>query len=177
MYCLVTAFTRRVASRNDLRMQNITHLKSRGVNHLRKGWVSIPGQIYHVTAVTNGKAPVFRQLSTGRILVSCLKFESDQRRATSLAFVVMPDHLHWLLQLSNDAALSGVVQNVKANSGRLINSESRSTGPIWQRGFYDRAIRRDEDLPAIARYIVANPLRAGIARSCGDYPLWDSIWV
>jgi REP element-mobilizing transposase RayT len=121
-------------------MQNITQPKSRGVNQLRKGRVSIPGQIYHVTAVTNGKVPVFRQLS-------------------------------------NDAALSGVVQNVKANSGRLINSESRSTGPIWQRGFYDRAIRRDEDLPAIARYIVANPLRAGIARSCGDYPLWDSIWV
>ncbi|MGH8412134.1 MAG: REP-associated tyrosine transposase, partial [Pseudomonas sp.] len=38
-------------------------------------------------------------------------------------------------------------------------------------------IRRDEDLPAVARYIVANPLRAGLVEKIGDYPLWDAVWL
>jgi hypothetical protein len=50
-------------------------------------------------------------------------------------------------------------------------------GNIWQRGFFDRAIRKDDDLLGIARYIVANPLRAGIVDSVGDYPLWDAMWL
>ena len=42
---------------------------------------------------------------------------------------------------------------------------------------HDRALRRDEDLLAVARYIVANPLRAGLVRRVGDYPLWDAVWL
>ncbi len=43
--------------------------------------------------------------------------------------------------------------------------------------FHDRAMRKEEDLKAAARYIVANPLRAGLVERCGDYPLWDAVWL
>ena len=36
---------------------------------------------------------------------------------------------------------------------------------------------KDEDLKSIARYIVANPLRAELAQEIGEYPHWDSIWL
>lgn len=48
---------------------------------------------------------------------------------------------------------------------------------IWQRGFHDHALRDDEDLRDIARYIIANPLRSGIAKNIGEYPHWDAIWL
>ena len=48
---------------------------------------------------------------------------------------------------------------------------------VWQQGFHDRALRREDDLVKVARYVVANPLRAGLVRKYGDYPLWDAIWV
>jgi putative transposase len=48
---------------------------------------------------------------------------------------------------------------------------------LWQKGYHDRAIRREEDLLAVARYIVANPLRAGLVKRVGDYPLWDAVWL
>jgi hypothetical protein len=38
-------------------------------------------------------------------------------------------------------------------------------------------LRKDEDLQTVARYIVANPLRAGLVEKIGDYPLWDAIWL
>lgn len=50
-------------------------------------------------------------------------------------------------------------------------------GPVWQRGFHDHALRREEDLRAVACYIVGNPLRAGLVQHVGDYPLWDTIWI
>ncbi|MNR61582.1 hypothetical protein D3C85_1833710 [compost metagenome] len=58
-----------------------------------------------------------------------------------------------------------------------LNRSIGRDGPLWQHGFHDRAIRREEDLQAVARYIVANPLRAGLVERIGDYPLWDAVWL
>jgi REP element-mobilizing transposase RayT len=67
---------------------------------------------------------------------------------------------------------------MKSQSGNSINQLlGRSSNPVWQRGFHDHALRRDEDIVRVARYIVANPLRAGLVSRIGDYPLWDSVWV
>jgi putative transposase len=46
-----------------------------------------------------------------------------------------------------------------------------------KKAFYDHAVRKDEDVQGIARYIVANPLRAGLVKHIGYYPLWDAIWL
>jgi len=48
---------------------------------------------------------------------------------------------------------------------------------IWQDGFHDHALRQEEDLAEVARYIVANPLRAGLVERVGDYSHWDAVWL
>jgi putative transposase len=48
---------------------------------------------------------------------------------------------------------------------------------LWQPGYFDRALRKEDDRLAVARYLVANPLRAGIVQRIGDYPHWDSVWL
>ncbi|EGH20668.1 hypothetical protein PSYMO_03873 [Pseudomonas amygdali pv. mori str. 301020] len=88
----------------------------------------------------------------------------------------MPDHIHWLLQL-NSYSLSRVVQRVKSKSAITINRASGCSGPFWQSGFHDVSIRTEESLLNFARYIVANPVRAGLVKSVRDYPLWDAIWL
>jgi REP element-mobilizing transposase RayT len=98
----------------------------------------------------------------------------DQQRlehAKTLAFVVMPDHLHWLMQLGPQVTLSVCMRNVKTLSALRIGR------PIWQNGFHDHAIRQEEDLPSVARYVVSNPVRAGLVVKTGQYPHWDAIWV
>jgi len=89
----------------------------------------------------------------------------------------MPDHLHWLFSLTGSRALSVCVNTVKSFSARRINYRLSRHGQVWQTGFYDRAIRREDDLVGVARYIIANPLRAGIIESVRDYPLWDATWL
>jgi len=94
----------------------------------------------------------------------------------SLAWVIMPDHLHWLLRLG-DADLAGLMKRLKGRSARRINRYLGLGGLFWQAGYHDRAVRREEDLRVVARYIIANPIRAGMVERVGDYPLWDAIWL
>ena len=105
-----------------------------------------------------------------------MRVQEERGHALSLAFVVMPDHFHWLLQLTGSRSLSTIVNAAKSGSARRINAILDSRRQLWQKGFYDRAIRRDEDVESIARYIVTNPLRAGLVESLSEYPLWDAIW-
>jgi len=95
---------------------------------------------------------------------------------TSMAWVVMPDHLHWLVEL-RQGSLAELMCRIKSRSSRSINLMLGDSGQRWQRGYYDRALRRDEDLRAAARYIIMNPIHAGWVKRVGDYPLWDAIWV
>jgi REP element-mobilizing transposase RayT len=147
-------------------MQLRSHAKD-----LRKGRVSQSGQIYLVSAVTRNRVPVFASFDAARCLVAALRTEASAGRADTLAFVVMPDHLHWLLALTDKATLSAVVQTVKSVVAHQLG------GQIWQPGFHDRALRREEDLADVARYVVANPVRAGLVRRVGEYSHWDAVWV
>ena len=76
---------------------------------LRKGRYSQAGQIYLITTVTRDRQPVFGNFQAARILIRALREEQNLGRADTLAFVVMPDHLHWLMTLGENAALSVVV--------------------------------------------------------------------
>ncbi|MCQ4321287.1 REP-associated tyrosine transposase [Stutzerimonas stutzeri] len=143
---------------------------------LRKGRVSELGRIYSVTTVVHNRRPVFSDWRLGRILVDVMRQAERQGRVESLAWVVMPDHLHWLFRLT-EGALNELMRDVKSQSGRRINRTALLVSPLWQPGYHDRAIRHDQDLQAVARYIVANPLRAGLVRRVGEYPLWDAVWL
>ena len=138
---------------------------------LRKGRHSESGRVYLVTTVARGRNPMFADLINARILVRVLRHEQDIGRARTLCYVVMPDHLHWLVQLGDETNLSSVVGDVKSVSAHLLG------GRIWQPGFHDHAVRKEEDLLAIARYVVANPVRKGLVRRLGDYPHWDALWL
>jgi putative transposase len=138
---------------------------------LRKGRASLPNHAYLVTIVTKSRLPVFSSFVTARIAVKCLHDSNIMKHAQTLAFVVMPDHVHWLIQMTDDGNLSEMTRLYKAKVSLLLQQR------IWQRGFHDHALRNGEEMRDIARYIVANPLRAGLCKSIGEYPHWDAMWL
>jgi hypothetical protein len=67
---------------------------------------------------------------------------------------------------------------VKGRSALEINRAGGLTGSrVWQPGFHDHAVRREEDLAELARYIIENPVRARLVDHVGEYALWDSVWT
>ena len=98
-----------------------------------------------------------------------------------LAYCFMPDHVHLLLQGQTEG--SPVEQSViraKQQSGYWFQKEHGNR--LWQKSSWDRVLRRDEDTLAVIRYIVANPVRAGLVVRPSAYPFsgsaeysWDQL--
>ena len=138
--------------------------------NLRAGRKSLHNQVYHITLACKDRAKVFQNFNYARHFIQQIKQADENHYSYTLAFVVMPDHIHWLVQIK-DMPLQQLVQRIKSFTSKAIGQK------IWQRGFHDHAIRSDEDLINVARYIVANPLRANLVKTVSDYPHWDSIWL
>ncbi|MBD8472732.1 transposase [Pseudomonas sp. CFBP 8770] len=143
---------------------------------LRTGRYSQRGGIYLLSTVVLNRASVFRDFKLGRCVVREMMNAQRWNQAHSLAWVVMPDHFHWLVQLQG-ASLQNLMRQLKSRSTKAVNDSGARKGQLWQAGFHDRAVRREEDLLATARYVVANPVRAGLVAKVGDYPLWDAVWL
>ena len=144
---------------------------------LRCGRVSEIGRIYLITTVTLDRVRLFEDLILARTAIAHLRHADAHGHSKTLAWVLMPDHLHWLVQLAS-GDLSRLVAGFKAGSAASINRILQTPGQRrWQTGFHDHALRAEEDLPAIARYVIANPLRARLVTSVRAYPHWDAIWL
>lgn len=143
---------------------------------LRRGRVSIPGQLYLLTTTVAQRQPLFSDFALARLMIEQLRYAQHHNLARSLAWVVMPDHLHWLIELQHPS-LSALMRQIKSRSTCVINKACQRRGRLWQPGFHDRALRREDDVQAIARYIVANPLRARLVTKIGNYPHWDAVWL
>ncbi len=89
----------------------------------------------------------------------------------------MPDHVHWLLEAGEGAPIEKVVSRMKSASAVHANRTLARAGQLWYPAFHERALRRDDDVRSVARYIVASPLRAGLVERIGDYPFWDCAWL
>ena len=84
-----------------------------GYSRLRRGLMPASVQFYHIIAATQQRAFVFSDFKQARIAIRVL-VEVDKLGAVStLAFVLLPDHLHWLVQLRDHAGIHEVVGRVK----------------------------------------------------------------
>ncbi|MCW4453997.1 transposase [Flavobacterium sp. MXW15] len=134
------------------------------------------GALYAVTTVVLNRQSMFTQHGCACAVAGELARIETEGRARNLAWVVMPDHVHWLFELRTDD-LSRCVQAFKSRSARAVNLVRGTSGTVWQAGFYDHCLRGDEDLIGQARYIVCNPLRSGLVDALADHPYWYCPWI
>jgi REP element-mobilizing transposase RayT len=80
----------------------------------------------------------------------------------------MPDHVHLLLEgATDDADLREAVRVWKQLVGHAWKSQTKA--PLWQTGFHDRVLREGDDTRAVVRYLLNNPVRAGLVQNAADY--------
>jgi putative transposase len=147
-----------------------------GHQALRRGRVSLPGHAYFTTTATRDRVRVFSDFDTACSVSRILGNAVSWLDATPLAWVLMPDHLHVLVQL-HQFPLPRVMQSLHSRCALAANRTRHGAGPIWQGAFHDHALRNDDCLLKAARYLIANPVRAGLVERIGDYPFWDAVWV
>lgn len=148
-----------------------------GYAALRKGRLSMAGHAYLVTFATCRRRPHFANQAVAFDACRWLAAGTAWRDAKLLAWILMPDHWHGILQLGDLTGLSRSVGAAKGRVARALGAKHPQIGTVWQDGFHDKAIRGESHLRQAARYIVMNPVRAGIVKRVADYPYWDAVWL
>lgn len=136
---------------------------------LRLGRHSRIGQSYILTTVTQERRRYFDDATAAQEVMDVFRRIDDDGLTHSLAYVVMPDHIHWLVEI-RAFSLDYIMQRFKSSSALRINRMLGKTGPFWQSSYHDHAMRSEETLFRHAMYIVANPVRANLASCVGEYP-------
>ena len=155
-------------------------MKNRHSIHLEGYDYSLPAA-YFVTMVSHKRVNLFGDIISGRVLLSkygllvekiCLWLPQHYPYVQLEPYVVMPNHVHAILQImeSEDSRggsrpaptyikpLGQIIGAFKTVSAKSINQIRNTPGNhVWQRGFYERIIRNEKQLSDIWNYIEANP--------------------
>ena len=143
----------------------------------------VPGGTYFFTVVTGGRAPIFHEPAAVTLLARSMRRVRAKHPFSTLALVVLPDHLHVLWSLPRgDADFSVRWMRIKYVFTRLwIASGGRTPSPsssqaskgergLWQRRFWEHSIRDETDLEQHFDYIHFNPVRHGHAMHPAEWP-------
>jgi putative transposase len=101
-----------------------------------------------------------------------------QRAASDLRFAVraycyMPDHVHLLVEgLADDSDCRQFISRAKQYAG--FHYQAAFGQRLWQRYGFERVLRGDEAAVSVARYILENPVRAGLVEDVRAYPFSGS---
>jgi putative transposase len=104
------------------------------------------------------------------ILVEEALLHFDGQRYQLLAWCVMPNHVHTLIETREGYPLGEIVHSWKSFTVREINRRLGRSGGLWAADYFDRYIRDDTHLQATIDYIEGNPVKAGLVRCPEDWP-------
>jgi REP element-mobilizing transposase RayT len=128
---------------------------------------------YHVVLSTHRREPHFREHDVCARFVEVVRARAIEEAFDLLVYCVMPDHVHLVVEgLTEGADLRRFVRATKQMTGFSFACERR--GRLWQKGWFDRVLRREEQTLDVCRYVAANPVRARLAATLRDYPYLGS---
>ena len=103
-------------------------------------------------------------------------FHFDGTRYRLLAWVVMPNHVHALIETLPGFPLADIIHSWKSYTAKQANKTLERAGTFWMPDYFDRYIRDEQHLVAVTNYIEQNPVKAGLVQAAGDWQ-WSSAAV
>jgi REP element-mobilizing transposase RayT len=126
--------------------------------------------IYFVTICSYQRQHLFGNINNGEMEINAIgqfvsilwqKIPQYFLNVELDAFILMPDHLHGIIVISESkekSSLANIIQNFKSISSRKINRINKNSGvSIWQRNYYERIVRSEQELKNLREYIKNNP--------------------
>jgi putative DNA methylase len=92
----------------------------------------------------------------------------DESRYRLLAWVVMPNHVHALIE-TTQTSLAEILHGWKSYTGKAANRLLKRAGDFWQAEYFDRFILDDEHFRKAVHYIENNPVKAGLAKAAAEW--------
>jgi putative transposase len=131
---------------------------------------------YFLTFCTFERRETFRDSAVVTLPLTQFRRTARTSAFVILAYCLMPNHVHLLVEGKTATAdLRRFIKRAKQSAGQAY--AHRAGVRLWQDGYYDRVLRPADDAKAVARYIIENPVRAGLVRVPTEYPhLGSDVW-
>jgi REP-associated tyrosine transposase len=127
------------------------------------------GHRIFLTMCTHGRRAYFEPAEIVDVALSELLRTATANEIEIIAYCFMPDHLHALIagasEYSDAKRFTAVFRH---RSG--FRYRQRKGERLWQEGYFDRHLRKEDRTVDVVSYIVANPVRSGLCRTVCEYP-------
>jgi REP-associated tyrosine transposase len=126
-----------------------------------------------LTFCTAGRRRVFQDPDLVALVTCQILLAADREGVSVSAYCFMPDHVHLVVEpKAEQADVTHFVRRAKQLAGYYFR---RRTGTaLWQPSWHDRVLRRADDVLDAIRYVVNNPIRAGLVDDIAKYPFVGS---
>lgn len=131
------------------------------------------GYCYHLLNRGNDKAALYLDGFDYRAFVRTLAGARAGYAIRVLAYCVMPNHFHLVLQAKETGAMSEAMQWVQTSYAARFRAKYKSAGHVFQGRFKSFPIQQSEHLLTVMRYVERNPVRANLVSSSSDWR-WSS---
>ena len=128
---------------------------------------------YHLINRGNGRQQIFHKEGDYRAFIDLLLQARGKFGVRLLAWCLMPNHFHLLVQLTEADRLNKWMQWLMTTHVRRYHKHYGSSGHVWQGRYKSFIVQDDEHLLTVTRYIEGNPVRALLAPTVGEWP-WSS---
>jgi putative transposase len=127
-------------------------------------------RVYFITIRAYGDWSPFVRDDLNKLTLGILCEEQERQGCTVFVHCLMPDHLHFLISPRQEG--TSVLAFVDQYKGKSTNRSWPVgwRGKLWQPRYYDHIVRAEEDLRAIAQYVLDNPVRKGLVERPEDWP-------
>ena len=125
---------------------------------------------FFVTTSTDKKRFLLQAERSAKLLIEVMFHYRDQGEYKLHDFVVMRNHFHAQITLSEDKTVERAMQLIKGGFSHRVRKELGFKGSFWQRGFSEDRVESREEFMAFRKYIYENPVKAGLARTAEEYP-------
>jgi putative transposase len=128
---------------------------------------------YSLTLCTSGRHKAFIDKDAVTLTLSQILRAGKEHRFALTAYCFMPDHVHLLVEgCAPHCNLERYVHAAKQFSGFAYARHAERR--LWQHSYFDHALRGNESTQRAVRYILENPIRAGLVRIVDEYPFSGS---
>lgn len=134
--------------------------------------IEFPGAFHHVMARGNARQGIFRNVSDREVFLAVLKRVCERFDWRVWAYCLMDNHYHLLVE-TLEPTLSRGMREINGIYTQTFNRRHSHTGHVFQGRYKSLLIDEDAYLLEVSRYIVLNPVKAGICRGAADYR-WSS---
>jgi putative transposase len=129
-----------------------------------------PSRVFFATTKSSMSRRLLQSERNCNLLIDVMRSLVAEHRFKLHDFVVMPDHIHLLIEVGGEMTIEKAMQLIKGRFSYRLSHKFGYKGEVWQREFTEVQVLNQQSFEAHRAYIAENPVKAGLAVSTEEYP-------